>query len=141
MANDPYRSYNFMLEIAGQKVGGFVSASGLGARVEVIEYREGGGGAATRNLPGKVSYDPLVLSYGVTLDHGFWGWISGIFSGTPDRRNVSIIQFQNDGMTEAFRWNLFDAWPSALCAGPMEAHSNTVAIENVTLVYDRMERD
>jgi phage tail-like protein len=141
MVLDPYRAYNFALQIEGITHGGFLEAHGLGATVEVIAHRTAVAGATLRNLPGMVSYTPLVLRYGVSADPALWQWFQNVSSGQSDRRNVSVIQYDNDGLSESFRWNLFDAWPSAFAAGTMNARANEVAIESLTLVYDRLDRD
>ncbi len=39
---DPYRAYNFKLEIQGVTEGHFTECSGLGVKVQAIAYREGG---------------------------------------------------------------------------------------------------
>jgi len=41
-AQDPYRSFNFAVEIDAIMVAGFSEVSGLTAETEVIEYRTGG---------------------------------------------------------------------------------------------------
>ena len=38
---DPYRSFNFRVEIDGLTVGSFRECTGLGADGNVVEYREG----------------------------------------------------------------------------------------------------
>ncbi len=139
--DDPYRSYNFLLQIEGVTVGGFVSVSEIAANTEVIAYREGGGAGGVRHLPGQVDYSPVTLRYGLTQNRELWDWFRSVRDGQPDRRNVSVIQLEPDGATEALRWNLFNAWPAQFTAGPMDALSSAVAIESVTLVFDRLERD
>lgn len=141
MVADPYRAYNFALQFEGISTGGFLEASGFGANIEVIPYREAGAGTTVRSLPGLVTHAPLTLRYGVSSDAALWAWFRNVSSGVPDRRNMSIVQFDNDGTTEAFRWNLFGAWPSAFVAGERTARVSDVAIETLTLVYDRMDRD
>lgn len=141
MRPEPYRAYNFALLIEGSVSGGFVSLSGLGAEVEVIRYREGGGGQAVRHLPGLVTHAPVELRYGITQDPALWTWFRSAEAGTLLRRNISVVQYANDGLTEAHRWNLYDAWPSAFRVGAMNALANEIAIESLTLVYDRLERD
>ncbi len=38
---DPFTAYNFQVEIGNEVVGYFTETSGLGARVEAIQWREG----------------------------------------------------------------------------------------------------
>ena len=39
---DPYRNYNFRIEVQGVEQGHFAECHGLAPRVEPIRYREGG---------------------------------------------------------------------------------------------------
>lgn len=141
MGDDPYRNYQFNLLVEGIQTAGFIEASGLGADIDVIEYREGGGGGMVRHLPGQVHYRPITLRYGVSRDRSLWDWFDQTSSGDLIRRNVSVIQYEADGITEAFRWNLDRAWPAQFGVAPMESHAASIAIESLTLVYDRLERD
>ena len=50
--NDPYRSYNFKLEIGGIAEGHFTECSGLGVKIEPIAYREAGNHQLVRHIPG-----------------------------------------------------------------------------------------
>ncbi len=138
---DPYRTYNFNLLIEGIAVGGFLRASGLGADIEVISYREAGAGGRMRQLPGQLRHRPLVLSYGVSRAQVLWDWFAAVGAGTVERRNVSVVQFENDGVSEAFRWNLYQAWPAQFSVSSLDSAVSEVAIESVTLVYDALERD
>lgn len=139
MRPDPFRNYQFNLLIEGVQTAGFIEAVGLGADIDVIEYREAGG--MVRHLPGRVHYRPITLSYGVGVDRTLWDWFDQITAGDIQRRNVSVIQYAPDGISEAHRWNLDQAWPSQFGVAPMESQGNNIAIETLTLVYDRMERD
>lgn len=141
MSTDPYRAYNFQLLLDGELVAGFVECSGLGADIPTIDYREGGSGHTVRHLPGRVRYQPATLRHGISRSRQLWDWFQGSIAGTPARRDVSLLMLDNDGITPAFRWNLFDAWVSQWKAAALEANSNEIAIETLTIVYDRLERD
>ena len=141
MAEDPYRAFNFALLIEGVNAGGFVECNGLGADVDVIAYREAGANQGIRHLPGQVRFRPLTLRYGLTRSREIWNWFQGAVTGEPERRNISVVMFESDGATEAFRWNLYDAWVSAWRGAKLDAATNEAAIDSVTIVYDRVERD
>ena len=141
MADDVYRAFNFTLLIEGVESGHFVECSGLGAEVDVIGYREGGANQQIRHLPGQIRYQPLELRYGLSQSRELWDWFDGTLNGETERRNVSVVVFENDGRTEALRWNLFSAWVAGWKAARLDATANEVAIERMTLVYDRLERD
>lgn len=140
MAEDPHRAFNFMLLIEGVSAAGFVECSGLGADIDVIAYREGGGGAV-RHLPGQARTRPMILRYGLTRSRAMWDWFETSSTGAPDRRNVSLVMLDADGATEAMRWNLMDAWVSGWQAARLDALAGEVAIESMTVVYDRVDRD
>ena len=53
--NDPYSSFNFLVEIDGldqSAIAGFSEVSGLTNETDIIEYREGSEDITVRKLPG-----------------------------------------------------------------------------------------
>ena len=142
MANgiDPYRSYNFKLDIAGVTEGHFTECSGLGVKVTPIEYREGGNNQVVRHIPGPVEYAAVTLSYGLTASRDLWDWMLTAVQGRVERKNVSILMLDSEGSNEVLRWNLNDAWPSEWKGAPLDARSREIAIESLTLVFDTMDR-
>ena len=53
---DPYRSYNFKLELNGRAEGHFTECSGLSVKIESIPYREAGNHQLIRHIPGPVEF-------------------------------------------------------------------------------------
>jgi phage tail-like protein len=139
-ANDPYRSYNFKLDISGVVEGHFTECTGLGVRVEAIKYREAGNNQLVRHIPGPVDYTPVTLRYGMTSSRELWDWLMKAVQGNVERKNVSIIMLDSQGQTETMRWNLLDAWPAEWQGAPLNATERSIAIESLTLVYDSIER-
>ena len=137
---DPYGAYHFKLVIQGVTEGHFTQCSGLGVRVEAIKYREGGTSQVVHRLPGRVEYTDVTLRYGLTASKELWLWLDSAMKGTVQRRNVSVVVLAQDGVTEAVRFNLLNAWPCAWTGAPLDALSNEVAIEELTLVYETLER-
>ena len=137
---DPYRAYNFKLDIQGVTEGHFTECSGLGVKVDVISYREGGNQNIYR-LPGQVSYAEITLRYGVTDSTDLWTWFSKAMQGAIERRNISIVLMDTDSMTEKIRWNLENAWVSEWRGAPLDALAHEVAIETVTIVFESLKRD
>jgi phage tail-like protein len=137
---DPYRAYNFKLEIQGATAGHFTECSGLGVKVDVIKYREAGNSQIVRAIPGPVEYNPVTLKYGVTTSRELWEWMTKAAAGTVERKNVSIVLLDSDSVTELMRWDLLDAWPSEWQGAPLNASSQAVAIESLTLVFDGLKR-
>ena len=46
----------------------------------------------------------------------------------------------SEGASEVMRWNLVDAWPSSSRGAPLDALSEEIAIEDLVLVFDSLER-
>jgi phage tail-like protein len=128
------------LVIQGVTEGHFTQCTGLGVHVEAIEYREGGTSQVVHQLVGPTRFPPVKLSYGLTASKELYLWIDSFMKGIGQRRNVSIIVLAQDGATEAVRFNLLNAWPTSWAGAPLDALSNEVAIEHLTLVYETLER-
>lgn len=137
---DPYRAYNFKLDIQGVTQGHFTGCSGLGVRVSALRYREGGSANMVHRLPGPVEYADAVLRYGLTESQDLWNWFMTAVQGRVERRNVSIVLLDSDAATEVTRWNLFNTWPAEWRGAPLDALGREVAIETLTLVYETLER-
>ena len=137
---DPYRSFNFKLLIDGVTEGHFTECTGLGMRVEAIAYREAGNNEAVRKIPGRVEYGDVVLRYGLTDSVDLWNWMRSGATGVVVRKNVSVVVLASDGATEAIRWNLINAWPAEWRGAPLRALAQEVAIKQMRLVCDEMNR-
>jgi phage tail-like protein len=138
-ADDPYRAYNWKLEIKGVPKASFTACTGLGISVEAIRYREGGQNQIVHRLPGPVQYEDVTLHYGLTDSQDLFRWLLTGVQGNVERKDVSIIMLRANGSDEAMRWNLFETWPSAWRGAALDAMSREVAIERLTLVYERLE--
>jgi phage tail-like protein len=136
---DPYRAYNFKLQIQGVTEGHFTECSGLNARVRSIAYREAGT-EIVRKLPGPVEYGDITLRYGLTRSAELWNWFMNVVKGKLERKNISIIMLDNDGVTTAMQWNLVDAWPSGWDGASFNAQGQEAAIESLTITFETLER-
>lgn len=139
-AVDPFRGYNFKLEIQGIVEGHFTECDGLGVKVQALAYREGGAAQVTRRLAGPVQYSDVTLRYGLTSSRELWEWFLSGVKGTVERRNVSIVMLANDGVTEVIRWNLVNAWVSEWRAARLDALGQDVAIESLVMVFETLDR-
>lgn len=138
--NDPYRAYNFKLEIQGVTEGHFTACTGLGIKVQVIKYREGGTSQVVHCIPGPVEYADITLRYGLTSSREIWDWLLTAVEGRVERKNVSILMLDSTGVNEVMRWDLINAWPAEWRGAPLDAQSREVAIETLTLVYETLQR-
>ncbi len=138
---DPYRSYNFQLEIDGVPLGAFSECSGLSAEGDTVDYREGTDKAANvRKLVGLRKYTNITLKRGYTQDKSLWSWFKNIVDGIPDRRDVTIV-LMNEQRDPVLRWHAENAWINKIEAPTFNASGNEVAIESVELVHEGLTID
>lgn len=139
-AVDPYRNYNFLLTIQDVAEARFTECLGLGLRIQPIRYRESGAGQIVRALPGPVEYAEVTLRYGLTSSTDLWHWMLQGAQGNVQRRHVSIVMLESDGVREAIRWNLINAWPCQWSGAPLDALGREAAIEELHLAFDSLDR-
>lgn len=137
---DPYRNYNFLLRIQGIAEARFTECRGLAVHVEPIRYRESGAGQVVRAMTGQLTYANLTLCYGLTSSLDLWNWMMASARGTVSRLQASVVMLDSSGTAEGMRWDLTNAWPCAWRGAPLDAMGRTVAIEEMELAYDTLER-
>jgi phage tail-like protein len=137
---DPQRNYNFHLNVPGITSASFTECIGLGMRVEPISYREAGAGNVVHMIPGPVRNGLVTLRYGLTDSTDMWKWMQASAQGKVVRVNASIIFVRDDGATEWMRYNLNNAWPCQWSAAPLDALGGEIAIEQMQLAFDSIER-
>ncbi len=137
---DPYRNFNFRVEIDGIQQAGFTECTGFGADNAPIEYREGGENTTVRKLPGLTKYNNVQLKWGLTDSPELYNWFRTVTKGKIERKNGSIIAYDLDGVTEKVRWNFFEAWPTKWDGPDFNAKGTDVAIDMLELAVERIER-
>lgn len=137
---DPFRGFNFLVELDGIAQASFSECTGLGSTTEVIENREGGDNVTVRKLPGKTSYTDISLKWGMTASTELWDWRQQITDGNVVRKNGSIVVFDLANRTEVARWNFLRAWPSRFEGPALNAKGNDIAINTLVLVHEGLVR-
>lgn len=132
---DPFRGYNFRVEIDGITRAGFREVSGLDVTTDAADYREGTDSPTPRKLPGLVKYSNITLKWGISDDNELWDWRNSVIEGKPQRKNGSIVLLDIAG-TEVRRWNFREAWPSKWTGPSFNATSNEVAIETLEIIHE-----
>ncbi len=132
---DPFRAYNFLVEIDGITRAGFRECSGLDTSQDPIDYREGGEPIHVRKLPGLVKYSNISLKRGITDDAELWNWRKTVMDGKVERKNGSIILLDDTG-AEKLRWNFVEGWPSKWTGPTFNATGNEVAIEALEIAHE-----
>ena len=132
---DPFRSYNFLVEIDGITRAGFRECSGLDSTQDPVEYREGNEPPTARKLPGLVKHSNISLKRGVTDDAQLWEWRKQAIDGKVQRKNGSIILLDESG-AEKERWNFREGWPTKWTGPSFNATGNEVAIETLEIAHE-----
>jgi phage tail-like protein len=135
--HDPFRAFNFQLEIDNIPRGAFSECSGLTAEGDAVDYREGSDRQPNvRKLVGLRKYTNITLKRGYTLgDMSLWDWYKDIHNGVADRRNVTVI-LMNEERKPVMRWHAENAWINKIEGPSFKASGNEVAIESVELVHE-----
>ena len=126
----------FYVEIQSQLSACFSECSGLGVTIDKETYMEGGVNEQQRILLKQAKINDVTLKRGITDSLTFWKWIERTLKpGKKERRNINIVVFNQAGETMQC-WTLIGAVPVSWKAPSLQANSNTVAIEELTLAYE-----
>jgi phage tail-like protein len=138
---DPIATYAYHVEIDSITVAQFKQVSGLSISVGVIEHRANKlmGQPIMKKLPGAVKFDDIVLSRGKVADQAFWSWIKLVQDGkiSEARKSGSIVLFDY-AHGEINRFNFEQGWPSKIEVGKLEAGSDSVLLETVTITHENL---
>jgi phage tail-like protein len=136
--NDPYSSFNFVVEIDGVIVGGFAECGGLTTETDVIEYRNGDEDITVRKLPGKAKYTNITLKRGYTASRELWEWRRQVIGGRTQRKS-GTVQLLDEARQPALKWNFREGWPSKWEGPALNAKNNEVAIESLEIAHEGLE--
>lgn len=131
----------FALELENTEIARFTGVSGLGYEAEVVTFQDtlGNGDIVTRKRPGRISYSDIVLTRGLSADNALVEWYQTVLDGAVERKNGSIVMFDPAG-EENGRWNFHDAWISSWSASDLDASTDEVVIEEVTITHELLVR-
>lgn len=138
----PLRNTRYLLEIDGIAKAGFSEVAIPESNTEIVEYREGNDRPTARKLSTLAAYGNLTLKWGVTSDAmELFEWWQLVEQGKTDeaRRPIAVVLLDEEGASGA-RWEFIDAWCRQYTAPDLNATGNEVAIEEMEIVHERMER-
>jgi phage tail-like protein len=137
--NDPYRGFNFRIEIDNVSLASFSEVSGLVADGDSVDYREGDEPVNwVRKLIGLRKFGVITFKRGYTQNKELWSWHVNIVNGTDDRRNGAIV-LSDEARTDVLRWNFRNGWVNKIEGPNLNATSNTVAMESMELCHEGLE--
>jgi phage tail-like protein len=141
--NEMLSGYQFYLELDGITEGLFREASGLSSESQVIEAMEStkSGKQILKKYPGPLKWGDISLKRGLTKELNLTKWRKEVEDGKVEaaRKNGSIVIY-DQANAEVARWNFVRGWPSKLTGPSLQASANEVAIEEITIVHEGLER-
>ncbi len=141
----PYAQFNFLVDLGtGNKDGpeaGFQECSEIGMSVDVIEYRNGNEKEnAVRKLAGLTHVSDVTLRRGIIRSLDLYQWLDQIRNGDEAASRKVVIQLMSEDHTATVQtWKLIRARIIKHTSGPLNAKGTDVAMEELTLAYERLE--
>ena len=143
-AKRPRPTNHFRLQIGGREaVGQFREVSGLDSEQEIVEQNEVGptGDQWTKKVPGRVKWSNVELKRGIDVDKSLWEWRYQVETEGPDaaRTDCTLELIDYDGSPIA-TYTILQAWPSKYTGAAMNAGSNEIAVEAMTICHEGFKR-
>ena len=143
----PYAQFNFLVDLGtGNTDGphaGFQECSEIGMSVDVVEYRNGNEKEnSVRKLTGLARYPDVTLKRGIIGSLDLYQWLNDIRNGNQNAMRTVVVQLMNEDHSAVVQeWKLMRARIIKHVSGPFNARDSDVAMEEITLAYERLELD
>ncbi len=143
----PYAQFNFLVDLGtGDTDGpdaGFQECGEIGMSVDVIEYRNGNEKQnAVRKLAGLTRVNDVTLRRGIIGSLSLYEWLDQIRNGDQAGYRTVLIHLMSEDRTGPVQsWRLLRARIIKHSSGPFNAKSSDVAMEELTLAYERLEME
>jgi phage tail-like protein len=143
----PYAQFNFLVDLGtGNTSGpeaGFQECSEIATSIDVIEYRNGNEKEnSVRKITGLNKAADVTLKRGVIGSLNLYQWLNQIRNGDQAAFRTVVIQLLNEDHTAVVQeWKLLRARIVKYVSGPFNARASDVAMEELTLAYERLEVD
>ncbi|MFN3303884.1 MAG: phage tail protein [Roseateles sp.] len=143
----PYVQFNFHVNlgdgVTNTPQAGFQEVSGIGMEVTITEYR-----------PGNYAFNNVIKTAGlnkatdVTMKRGVIGsldlykWLDDVRNGANNGLRTVTIELKSEDRTQTVQtWRLINARIMKHVSGPFNAKGTDVAMEELTLSYERLEME
>ena len=143
----PYVQFNFHVNlgdgVTNTPQAGFQDVSGIGMEVTVTEYR-----------PGNYAFNNVIKTAGlnkatdVTMKRGVIGsldlykWLDDVRNGASNGLRTVTVELKSEDRTQTVQtWRLINARIMKHTSGPFNAKGTDVAMEELTLSYERLEME
>lgn len=143
----PYVQFNFHVNlgdgVTNTPQAGFQEVSGIGMEVTITEYR-----------PGNYAFNNVIKTAGlnkatdVTMKRGVIGsldlyrWLDDVRNGSATGLRTVTVELKNEDRSQTVQtWRLINARIMKHVSGPFNAKGTDVALEELTLSYERLEME
>jgi phage tail-like protein len=134
--------YSLSVMWDGEQIAGVRRVRGLGRLTELVTVHDGSDPNASRTIVGPTKFEAVTIERGITHDDAFEKWAQAMQQGAgpAPRKDVRIELHDNDRRITV-AWVLRGALLVKLEAPDLNAAGNDIAIEQLTLAYEGLERD
>lgn len=143
----PYVQFNFLVDLGtGVTEGpqaGFQELSNVGMEVTVAEYRTGNMKEnSVQKITGLNKATDVTLKRGVIGSLDLYQWLDQIRNGDQAAYRTVTVKLQNEDHTQVVQtWKLLRARIVKHVSGPFNARGTDVAMEELTLAYERLQME
>jgi phage tail-like protein len=143
----PYVQFNFLVDLGNGVTdgpqAGFQELSNVGMEVTVAEYRTGNMKEnSVQKITGLNKATDVTLKRGAIGSLDLYNWLDQIRNGDQTAFRTVTIQLQNEDHTQVVQtWKLLRARIIKHVGGPFNAKGTDVAMEELTLAYERLQME
>ena len=143
----PYVQFNFLVDLGNGVTdgadAGFQEVSGVGMEVTVAEYRTGNSREnSVMKITGLNKATDVTMKRGVIGSLSLYQWLDQIRNGDQGAlRTVRISLMSEDHNDTVATWSMLNARIIRYVTGPFNGKATDVAMEELTLAYERMEAE
>ncbi len=132
------------LQLASLTDGSFQDVSGIEAKIETEDVREGGENRFAHHLPGVTKTPNLVLRRGYVTAPSFLSeWAAQTVGSTlndPILTQTIVVMLTGANRIPLVAWNFDRAWPVRWVTGPFNSEKNEVLTEVLEFSYATVTR-
>jgi phage tail-like protein len=143
----PYVQFNFLVDLGNNVTdgpqAGFQECSNIGMEVTVAEYRTGNMKEnSVQKITGMNKATDVTLKRGVIGSLDLYQWLDQIRNGDQAAYRTVLIQLQSEDHSSIVQtWKLLRARIIKHVSGPLNAKGTDVAMEELTVAYERLEME
>jgi len=143
----PYVQFNFLVDLGNGVTdgpqAGFQEISNIGMEVTVAEYRTGNMREnSVQKITGLNKATDVTMKRGAIGTLDLYQWLDQIRNGDQQAYRTVTIQLQSEDHTQVVQtWKLLRARIIKHIGGPLNAKGTDVALEELTVAFERLEME